>query len=119
MTRVSLLAQALCVVFVTSAVAQTSGGNSGEPDPHFLLGPLTTYGSEDAAIRACGQGQVVWAERYSGFYYLPREKQYGVARQGAFACMKEASDANYWGTDPIAGIRAHRGKSFKWYEPDA
>ncbi len=117
MKRASVLLPLLCSFLAVSAIAQTIGGNSGAPDTHFMLGPLTTYDSERAAINACGQGQVVWAERYSGFYYLPREKEYGVARQGAYACMSEASDANYWGTDPIAGIRAHHGKSFKWYEP--
>lgn len=63
-------------------------GNSGEPDPGLVLGPLQTYVTEPAARAACGEGQVVWAERYAGYFYKPGEARFGSAAPGGI-CLRE------------------------------
>lgn len=103
----------LLLAIPLSAVA----ANLGEPDPELLLGPLQTYATEAAARAACGGGQVVWAERYAGYFYKPGEAQFGVAAFGAYACAKNAAGANYWDSDPMAGVMGYRGKTFRWPDP--
>lgn len=98
----------LVLVATTAAYA----GNSGAADSELMLGPVQTYDTERAAQAACGQSGVVWAERYAGYYFKPGERQYGVAPMASFACLRDMAGANYWGTDPMDGVLAHRGKSF-------
>lgn len=84
-------------------------GNSGKPDTEIQLGEVGTFGSEEQAKRACGRDTVVWADRFAGYIYFPREAEYGRTSQGAFACLKNAEDANYWSTGPMSGMAACHG----------
>lgn len=104
---------AFLLVVPLSALA----GNPGDPDPALMLGPLQTYTTEQAARAACGEGQVVWAERYAGYFYKPGEARYGTADPGAYACAKDAAGANYWDSDPMTGVMGYHGKSFRWPDP--
>ena len=97
---------------LTHPLHMTVSGNSGMPDPDLLLGQLQTYASEPAARSACGAGNVVWAERYAGYYYNPGEARYGTSSPGAFACQEDAAQANYWDSDPMAAVMGYHGKSF-------
>jgi hypothetical protein len=92
-------------------------GNSGAPDPELMLGPLPTHTTEQAAQAACGAGNVVWAERYAGYYYKPGEPRFGAAGPGAFACRKDAEQANYWDSDPMGAVMGYHGKSFPRPDP--
>lgn len=94
-----------------------AGGNSGAPDPGLMLGPMQTYETGEAALAACGPGNVVWAERYAGYFCKPGEPRFGTAGPGAFACRRDAEEANYWDSDPMAGVMGYHGKSFPRPDP--
>jgi len=112
-SQLCILIAGVLLAFPVSALA----GNMGEPDPGLMLGPLQTYATEPAARAACGDGHVVWAERYAGYFYKPGEARFGVAAPGAYACAKDAAGANYWDSDPMAGVMGYHGKSFRWPDP--
>jgi len=113
---VTISAQAVLWLLVRPLPMMVSG-NSGMPDPDLMLGQLQTYASEQAARSACGTGNVVWAERHAGYYYKPGEARYSTASPGAFACQKDAAQANYWDSDPMAAVMGYHGKSFARPDP--
>lgn len=102
----SALMVGVTVGFVEPANAE---GNAGKPDTEIQIGEVKTFTSEEQAKRACGSDTVVWADRYAGYVYFPREIEYGRTSQGAFACLKSAEDANYWSTGPMSGMAAGHG----------
>jgi len=99
---------------VAIAVPVRAGGNSGESDANFGIGGIRTFPSEGQAKAACGRDTVVWADRYAGYLYFRREKEYGKTTQGSFTCLKIAQGGNYWSTGPMSSIgRGHGpGRNF-------
>ena len=97
---------------VLLAGSAAAAGNSGEAESALMLGPIQTYQTERDAQAACGPDGVVWAERHAGYYFVPGEQKYRVAPMASFACQSSMAAANYWGTDPMSGVQAHRGKTF-------
>ena len=112
---------ALCVValMAISAVARADG-NSGAADAELEFGAITTYATESVAKASCGKDTVVWADRYAGYYYFRREKEYAKTHDGAFACMSDARRSNYWSTGPMGGMaEGHgNGREFPQKFPD-
>lgn len=101
---------ALVVVALVGFLAPAKAeGNTGKPDAEIQIGEVKTFTSEAEAKQACGLDPVVWADRYAGYVYFSREGEYGRTPQGAFACLKNAQDANYWSTGPISGMAAGHG----------
>ena len=94
------------------APAVAWAANDGRADPDLLIDALTTYPSADTAQRACGDGKVVWVDRYSGFYYDSHEPRYGVTHDGNYACEADAKQARYWSTDPRGSMDGHAGRTF-------
>jgi hypothetical protein len=108
--RVIVCLVALGVVLPAVAWAD---GNSGAPDDDLEIGGINTYATETEARSACGGDTVVWADRYAGYYFFPREAQYGHTSQGAFACWHNAKKGNYWDTSPMSSMgEAHPGRQF-------
>jgi len=102
------------LAFCVASTARASQGNAGIADPDLLIGSITTYPSETAARLSCKKDPVVWADRYAGYYYWPREKQYGATDQGAFACLHDALKGNYWDTSPMSSMAHQPGKNFPY-----
>ncbi len=99
---------------VVAALVGCSGsaradGNAGTPDTEIEIGEIKTFTSEGQAKLGCGRDTVVWADRYAGYIYFPRETEYGRTSQGSFACLKNAKDANYWSTGPMSSIAKGHG----------
>lgn len=111
------MAQRLLVLLVLLTSVPALAANTGVPDTDLMLGPLKTYTTEQAALEACGAGNVVWAERHAGYHYKLGEARYGTAEPGAYACRADADAANYWDSDPMSAVMGYHGKSFRW--PDA
>ena len=86
--------------------------NDGQADEALLLGAVTTYPTEAAAGRACTSDRVVWADRFSGFFYDSHDPKYGATKDGDYACRSAAKQARYWSTDPRDGMDGHPGRSF-------
>lgn len=103
---------AVCALVLGCAPAGAWAANDGRADPDLLLGELNTYSDHDAAERACGVGQVVWADRFAGFFYGSREPKYGATDDGSYACRSDAQKARYWSTDPRDGMEGHPGRTF-------
>lgn len=89
-----------------------SAANDGRADPDLLIDELTTYPSADVVQRACGGAKVVWADRYSGFYYDSHELKYGTTHDGSYAGEADAKKARYWNTDPRGSMDGHTGRMF-------
>ena len=89
-------------------------GNGGTPDTEIQIGKIEIFKSEAQAKLGCGKDTVVWADRYAGYIYFPREAEYGHTAQGAFACLSKATDANYWTSGPMSSMgRGHGpGRNF-------
>ncbi|MDT7951079.1 MAG: hypothetical protein RQ966_06190 [Acetobacteraceae bacterium] len=106
-------ASAVLAVWLTTGgivfAAASVGGNDGTPDDELRIGGIKTYPSEEKARLACNKDPVVWADRYAGYIYFPRETQYGRTAQGAFACFDKASKGNYWTTGPMGSIGQGHG----------
>ena len=62
---------------------------------------------------------MVWAERYAGYFYRKDEAQYAAVPHGAFACWRDAMDANYWGAGILDTLMKHHGKEMKWIYPSS
>ena len=86
--------------------------NDGRADPDLLIGALETYLSAQTAQRACRDDKVVWADRYTGFYYESNEAKYGATEDGNYACESNAKKAHYWSTDPRGSMDGHPGRTF-------
>lgn len=86
--------------------------NSGAADPGLLLGAIRTFGAEAAARLGCGTDEVVWADRYEGYSYNPREPKYGKTAAGAYACQQDAAAGNYFNTDPLSTMASRPGRNF-------
>ncbi len=52
--------------------------------------PLPMFKTEAAAREHCPDDTVVWLDTDAGTYYLPGQRDYGVAVGGAFVCKREA-----------------------------
>lgn len=89
-----------------------SAENTGQEDKALLLGPVPTFATAEQAHRACGKDQVVWADRYEGYYYNSTEPKYAATPNGSYACRMTARQANYWDTSPITDLGSHPGRSF-------
>ena len=105
----SMIAAAFMLALAT---APALAANEGQADPGLLLGALDTYPSEAAAVRACRQDRVVWADRYSGFFYDRGDAKYGATPDGSYACLSGAKQARYWSTDPREAMDGHPGRNF-------
>lgn len=84
-------------------------GNAGTPDSEIQIGKIETYKSEGQAKLRCGRDTVVWADRYAGYIYFPREAEYGRSPQGSFACLNNAKNSNYWTTGPMSSMGKGHG----------
>ena len=96
-------------LFLIGSFAAKAEGNSGIPDEKLQIERLKTFRNEREALASCGKNSVVWADRYAGYYYWKREKEYGRTAEGAYACSDAADKSNYWGTSPIAGMARGHG----------
>lgn len=67
----------LVSLFLIGSVATRAEGNSGIPDEKLQIGRLKTFRNEREALAFCGRNSVVLADRYAGYYYWKREKEYG------------------------------------------
>lgn len=106
----------VCGALVVLTAVGAHAANDGRADPDLLIGRLTTYPSADVAERACHGDQVVWADRYSGYYYGRGEAKYNATPDGSYACKAGARTAKYWSTDPRDGMDGHPGRTFP-FEP--
>lgn len=113
-STVTLWSSVVVVALVGFLEPAKAEGNPGKPDTEIQIGEVKTFTSEEQAKRACGQDTVVWADRYAGYVYFPRETEYRRTSQGAFACLKSAQDANYWSTGPMSGMAAGHGPGRKF-----
>jgi len=96
-------------------IGTANAQNSGAADPDLLLGAITTFPTENAAQAGCGKDTVVWAERYGGYYYRRGEAGYGTKALGAFACLHNAWEGNYWDTSPMSIMGpSHPGRNFPY-----
>lgn len=86
--------------------------NDGRADPDLLIDGLDTYSSVEAARHACRDAKVVWADRFTGFYYESGEAKFGATPDGSYACEADARKARYWSTDPRASMDGHPGRKF-------
>ncbi len=86
--------------------------NDGRPDPDLLIDGLDTYPSAEAAKRACHDAKVVWADRFTGFYYESGETKFAATPNGSYACEPDVRKARYWSTDPRASMDGHPGRTF-------
>ncbi len=102
----------VCGAILALTAAAARAANDGRADPDLLIGALRTYPSVDEARRACGPTGVVWADRYSGYFYNRSEAKYGATNDGSYACEPEARTAKYWSTDPRDGMDGHPGRTF-------
>ena len=109
-----LLAAAVCSA---PPPAWPQSGNSGAVQEQYHLGAIATFATELAAKLACGGDDIVWAERYAGYFYRRDEARYALAPEGADACRKAAYDAGYWGTDLMDSLAKGTGKSMKLLYP--
>ena len=100
---------ALLTAGLAFSTVADAGGNSGAPDDELRIGSIRTFTDEHAAAAACGRDPVVWADRYAGYYYFPREPQYGHTADGAFACFYNVRRNNYWGTGPMSSMGEGHG----------
>jgi len=55
--------------------------------------PLKYFDDEQTALRACGNGNVVWLNTRSGIYHFAHSRWYGISRHSAYVC-KSAADAS-------------------------
>lgn len=110
MFRTSVLVSLLLI----GSVAARADGNSGIPDEKLQIGRLKTFRTEKEALASCRRNSVVWADRYAGYYYFKREKEYGQTAEGAYACSDAADKSNYWGTSPLAGMARGHGPGRKF-----
>ena len=94
----------LAAVLLLAPLAARADGNDGAPDDVLEFGAINTFASERLAKAACGSDAVVWADRYAGYYFFPREPQYGHTAMGAYACWHNAKHANYWSSSPMSSI---------------
>ena len=102
---------AVVVLFILST-AMSSAQEIQSTSPEIELGPVTNYGSEAAAIKACRPGAAVWADRKTGYYYPKFREEYGKSPRGVFTCLKEAMAADYWGFGTIDSLGGRAGRSF-------
>lgn len=105
--RVSVLggtAAWLITLAVFASTTARAGDNDGAPDEDLRIGGIKTYPTQDLARLACHDDPVVWADRYAGYIYFPREDEFAHTRQGAFACFHNARKGNYWTTGPMSSI---------------
>lgn len=105
----SLKAASAFILALVISGAAWAAGNPGQADNELEFGAIQTFSSESEAKGGCGRDPVVWADRYAGYYYYPREGKYGKTSDGAFACLTDAKGANYWSTSPMGGIAAGHG----------
>ncbi len=101
---------ALGLLIAGSAAAVAA--NDGRADPDLLIDALNTYASADAARQACRDAKIVWADRYTGFYYEDGEAKFGRTPDGSYACEPDARTARYWSTDPRHSMDGHPGRRF-------
>lgn len=102
----------VCAVILVCSPCGARASNDGKADRSLLLGELKTYSSRDIAERACRDSLVVWADRYTGFYYDNREPKYGATSDGSYSCQADARKSGYWSTDPRDGMDGHPGRNF-------
>lgn len=103
--KAALLVIALVAI---SAVARADG-NSGAADTELEFGTIKTYRTESEAKASCGKDTVIWADRYAGYLFFRREKEYARTHYGAFACMSDAQRSNYWSTGPMSSMGQGHG----------
>ena len=89
--------------------ASVWAANNGAPDTELEIGGITTFDTQADARTHCGRDTVIWADRYAGYIYFPREPQYGRSEQGAFACLHDALNSNYWTTGPLSSMAKGHG----------
>ena len=109
-----LVAVSGCVVLLCATANAGETRNSGAAEPDLMIGAITTYRSRAEADAACGRDPVVWADRYAGYYYWPREKQFAATGQGAYACLHNAQHGNYWDTSPMSSMAHSPGREFPY-----
>jgi len=106
-----LAALAVLLMLAGAAGAQPQG------DPKMALEDIPMglelvpdFASPGDAQRHCPGDAVVWPDPATGYYYPPRSASFAAA-QGGFACLRDAREAGYWDTNPLAG-GSSRGRVF-------
>jgi hypothetical protein len=57
--------------------------------------PLSFFDDEQAALAACGRGNVVWLNKRSGIYHSPGSRWYGISRHSAYVCKSAADGGGF------------------------
>ena len=58
-------------------------------------GNAQSFDNEQAANRACGAANVVWANRNTKVYHLSGDKYFGHTKRGSFMCQSAAKADGY------------------------
>jgi hypothetical protein len=99
---------ALTALLIT--VAPASPGEANADKSEIQLGKIPRFADESSAQAACASDPVVWADRKTGFFYPKFFSEYGKTAHGAYTCLKQARDADYWNLAPESS--GHEGREF-------
>ena len=61
--------------------------------PTYAAGQPALFQSEQEAQGHCPKDAVVWVNLPTGVYHFKGERWYGLTKQGAYVCQKEADQA--------------------------
>jgi hypothetical protein len=81
-----LFARFLVVLFIYFLALPTTAAPANEP--------LTLFPTEQQAQQHCPRYVVVWLNTASGIYHFQGQRWYGRTKNGAYACQKEADEAD-------------------------
>ena len=103
------MAGLLMLAGISGAHAQDDPKEAPEDIP-MGLDPVPRFPTLDAAQSHCPGDAVVWPDPDTGYYHPPRSSRFAAAR-GGFACLRDATGAGYWDTNPFSGGPG-KGRSF-------
>jgi hypothetical protein len=99
---------ATAALLLSAAPALAGDGNADKFE--IPLGEIPHFADEASARAACAPDPVVWADRKTGFFYPKFFSEYGKTAHGAYTCLKQAKDADYWSLAPES--EGHKGREF-------
>lgn len=102
----------ICAAILASPSGAALASNDERANPGLLLSGLRTYVGRDAAERQCRDSLVVWADRFTSFYYERSEPKYRATYDGSYTCQSDARKSGYWSAGPRGGMEVHPGRTF-------